>query len=119
MITDVDKVVANLKIIKIMKSVGKKDKEIADYLGLKTTRFLEIIGSDDYLKQIYEDAQTHLASDIEKKFLENVFTQLDDGDNTDAKWVLERTTSKYQKTEKHDINIRDIDSVIRENEKAK
>jgi len=109
-----DKIIQNLKIITIMKSCGKTDREIAKYLGIGVGELLETIGSDMYLTEVYEKAQDKLASDIEVKFIENVLTQLEEGDNTDAKWILERVTKKYQKTDKHDVTIRSIDDIILE-----
>lgn len=108
-----DKIVQNLKIIKIMKATGYKDKEIADYVGVSIKDFLTVIEGDQYLKEVWEEAQEKLATDIERKFLENVLTQLDMGDNTDAKWLLERTHKKYNKKDTLDVNIKSIDDIIR------
>lgn len=108
-----DKIVQNLKVIKIMKSTGYTDKEIAHYCGVSIKDFLTIIGGDVYLKEVWEKAQEKLATDIERKFLENVLDQLDNGDNTDAKWLLERTNQKYNKKETLDVNIKSIDDIIR------
>lgn len=108
-----DIVVQNLKVITIMKSCGYKDKEIADYLGIKITDLLETIAGDSYLTETYEKAQEKLASDIEKKFIENTLEQLESGDNTDAKWILERTSKKYQKKEQVDVSVTSIDDIIR------
>ena len=99
-----------------MKSSGYTDKEIADYLSVKVVDLLKVIDEDTYLKEVWELAQDKLASDIEKKFLENVLTQLDDGDNTDAKWLLERTHKKYNKKDVLDVNIKSIDDIIRGDE---
>jgi hypothetical protein len=107
-------VIQNLKIVKIMKSCNYTDHEIAKQLGIGVKEFLDIIESDAYLKEVYEKAQEKVATEIEQKFLENVMMQLDRGDNTDAKWVLERTNKRYQKREIVDMNIRTIDDVIRE-----
>lgn len=109
-----DRIIHNLKIIKIMKSVGYKDKEIADYVGLSVKEFVDIVFGDEYLREVYEHASEKLASDIERKFLENVTQQLEDGDNTDAKWLMERTNKKYTKKDAIDITLRSIDDVIRE-----
>ena len=108
-----DRIIHNLKIIKIMKSTGYKDKEIADYLNVSVKDLLTAIESDQYLKEVWEQAQEKLASDIERKFLENVLTQLDMGDNTDAKWLLERTSKKYNKKDQLDVTIKSIDDIIR------
>ena len=97
-----------------MKSCAYSDSDIADYMGLGVKEFIDIIQGDEYLKGVYESAQEKLASDIEKKFLENVLTNLDNGDNTDAKWILERTSKKYTKKDTVDVNIRSIDDIIRE-----
>lgn len=111
-----DRIIQNLKVIKIMKSTGYTDKEIADYLTIGVTSFLKAIDEDIYLKEVYEQAQEKLASDIEKRFLENVLTQLDEGDNTDAKWLLERTSKKYSKRDTLDVNLKTIDDIIRGDE---
>jgi orotate phosphoribosyltransferase-like protein len=108
-----DRIVQNLKIIKIMKATGYTDKEIADYVSVSIKDFLAIIDGDVYLKEVYEKAQEKLATDIEKKFLENVMDQLDMGDNTDAKWLLERTNKKYNKKDQLEVNIKSIDDIIR------
>lgn len=96
-----------------MKATGYKDREIADYVGISVKDFLTVIESDQYLKEVWEEAQEKLATDIERKFLENVLVQLDMGDNTDAKWLLERTHKKYNKKETLDVNIKSIDDIIR------
>lgn len=114
-----DIIVQNLKVITIMKSCGYKDKEIADYLGIKITELLETIGADSYLTEVYEKAQEKLASDIERKFVENTLAQLENGDNTDAKWILERTSKKYQKKEQVDVSVTSIDDIIRGQIKVK
>jgi hypothetical protein len=75
--------------------------------------FLEIIAGDSYLTEVYSKAQEKLASEIEKRFLENTMVQLDNGDNTDAKWILERTHKRYQKKDQLDVNLTSIDDVIR------
>ena len=106
-------IIQNLKLITIMKATGKTDKEIADYLGLKTKEFLEAIAGDTYLTEVWEKAQDKLVSDIEQKFLENTLLQLENGDNTDAKWILERTSKKYQKKDQVDVSITSIDDIIR------
>ena len=109
----IDKVIQNLKVITIMKSCGYKDKEIADYVGVTITELLETIAGDSYLNDIWERASEHLASEIEKKFIENTLEQLGQGDNTDAKWILERTHKKYQKKDQVEVNIASIDDIIR------
>jgi Fe2+ transport system protein B len=106
--------VMNLKQIKIMKSCGYTDQEIAKSLGIKVTEFLSEIGEDEYLKEVYDTAAQKVVTEIEEKFLKNVFTSLEAGDNTDAKWLLERLNKKYQKTDKMDVTLRTIDDVIRE-----
>lgn len=96
-----------------MKATGKTDKEVADYLGLKVKDFLEVIAGDAYLTEVWEKAQDKLVSDIEQKFLENTLLQLEEGDNTDAKWILERTSKKYQKKDQLDVSVTSIDDIIR------
>lgn len=96
-----------------MKSCGYKDKDIADYIGVTPTELLEAIAADSYLSDIWEKASERLATEIEKKFIENTMAQLENGDNTDAKWILERTHKKYQKKDQVDINVTSIDDIIR------
>jgi len=108
-----DRIVQNLKIIKIMKATGYTDKEVADYVNMSVKDFLAIMDGDQYLKEVWEQAGEKLATEIEKKFLENVLLQLDMGDNTDAKWLLERTNKKYNKKDTLDVNIKSIDDIIR------
>lgn len=110
----VDKIIHNLKIITIMKSSGKSDAEIASYLGMKPIRMLELIQGDEFLKNKWEKASESVASEIEIKFLENVMLQLESGDNTDAKWYLERATRKYAKKEQVELSVKSIDDIIRE-----
>jgi len=109
----IDNIIQNLKVIIIMKATNRTDKEIADYLGLKTKDLLEAIASDAYLTEVWEKAQDKLVSDIEQKFLENTLLRLEEGDNTDAKWILERTSKKYQKKDQVDVSITSIDDIIR------
>ena len=96
-----------------MKATGYTDREISDYVGVSVKDFLTVIESDQYLKEVWEQASEKLATEIEKKFLENVLLQLDMGDNTDAKWLLERTNKKYNKKDTLDVNIKSIDDIIR------
>jgi hypothetical protein len=98
-----------------MKSTGHTDAEIAKYLGISLVDFLEAIESDYYLSEVYKQASEKLASEIEAKFLENVMNQLEAGDNTDAKWILERTSNKYSKKDKLELTVRSIDDIIKEN----
>jgi len=111
--TNIDKIIANLKIITIMKSCGYKDKDIADYVGITTPELLETIASDNYLKEKWDKASETLGSEIERKFIENTLEQLENGDNTDAKWILERTHKKYQKKDQIDVSVTSIDDIIR------
>jgi len=110
---NIDKIIQNLKVIIIMKATNHNDKEIADYLGMPTGDMLNLIQGDAYLSSVWEKAQEKLVSDIERKFLENTLQQLESGDNTDAKWILERTSKKYQKKEQVDVNVGSIDDIIR------
>lgn len=109
----IEKIIQNIKIVKIMKSSKYTDKEIANYLGISVKDMIEAIESDDYIKEIYNQAQEKLANDIEKMFLENVVSQLEEGDTTDAKWLLERTTAKYSKKDQVEVNVKSIDDIIR------
>jgi hypothetical protein len=109
----IDKIVQNLKIITIMKSCGYKDKDISDYVGITTNELLETIAQDSYLTDVWERASERLASEIERKFIENTLAQLDNGDNTDAKWILERTNKKYQKKDQVEVSVTSIDDIIR------
>lgn len=102
-----------------MKSCKYTDKEIADFLGLSIRDFLDTVESDTYIKEVYEQAGEKVASEIESKFLTQVIEKLDSGDTLDAKWVLERTNSKYQKKEQLEINHKGIDEIIREKEDEK
>ena len=47
-----EKIIQNLKILKIMKATGYKDSEISTAIGVTTKDLLDIIGSDDYLQEI-------------------------------------------------------------------
>ena len=108
-----NKIIQNIIVITIMKSTNFTDKEIADYVGVPIKDFLDIIAGDNYLNEVYQKAQEKLASEIEKKFLENTLAQLEGGDNTDAKWILERTHKKYQKKDQLDVSLTSIDDIIR------
>ena len=108
-----DRILQNLKVIKAMKAAGYTDREIARYCGMNVTTFLKMINEDDYLKEVYENAQDKLTAEIEAKFLEKVMEKLEEGDTTDAKWVLERTTDKYNKKDKVDLSVKTIDDIIK------
>lgn len=109
-----DNIVQNLKIILAMKATNHTDKEIANYLKITTTELHEVIASDTYLSESWDKSAEKLANDIESKFIKNTLDQLDKGDNTDAKWILERTNPKYQKKDNINLNIKSIDEIIRE-----
>lgn len=111
----IDKITQNLRLMKIMKSSGYTDSEIASYLGISTREFLEAIEEEEYLKSVYEAASETLASELEAEFLKKVFSNLDAGKTEDAKWVLERTSKKYQKKDQVELNIKSIDEIIKEN----
>lgn len=110
---NITKVIQNLKTITIMRSSQYSDAKIAKFLGMTVKTFLQIIESDDYLRETYKNAADEVTSEIEAKFLEEVFKQLEVGLTKDAKWYLERTTDKYNKTEVHDVTVKSIDDVIR------
>ena len=108
------KLTQNLKVATIMKATGRTDSEIATYCGITTTEFLEIVDNDAYLKEIFENASSKVATEIEQKFLEKVLSKLDDGDTTDAKFFLERTTHKYSRKDNIAVSGElSIDEVIR------
>ena len=77
--------------------------------GIALARAL-VVGGEQILNN---EAALKLASEIERKFVENTLAQLDNGDNTDAKWILERTNKKYQKKDHVDVSIASIDDIIR------
>jgi hypothetical protein len=110
----ITKVTNNLKVMKIMKASGRTDREIAEYMGIDVKTFNDVVNGDDYIKEVYEKAQTYLVSEIENKFLENVMEELDGGNNDNAKWVLERLNPKYAKKEQVEISVKTIDDIIRE-----
>lgn len=111
---DYEKIIMNIKILKIMKASGYKDTEIAKYIGVTTKELLDAVANDDYIRGIWDKAQEELVSEIEAKFLTNVMAQLEDGDNGDAKWVLERLNKKYQKKETVEMTVKSIDDIINE-----
>ncbi len=113
---DFDKVQQNLKVVITKKSVGFTDKEIAKSLDMTTQQFLDTINSDEYLKDCYENASAKVAKEIEESFIENIKSQLATGDNTDAKWYLERTTAKYSKKEQLSLTTKSIDEINREHD---
>lgn len=115
---EINKVIQNVKIIKIMKSCGYRDADIAKYVNLSIKTFLNVIEGDEYLRDVYKNAQEILASDIEKKFIENMLASMENGDNTDAKWMMERTNPKYAKKDTIDLHVRSIDEVILEKDKG-
>ena len=83
---------------------------------MPTAVFLETINSDEYLKDCYNNAAQKVAQEIEESFIENIKAQLESGDNTDAKWYLERTTAKYSKKETINLSNKSIDEIIREHD---
>ena len=108
------KLTQNLKVATIMKATGRTDSEIATYCGITTKEFLEIVENDGYLKAIFENAGSKVATEIEQKFLEKVLSKLDEGDTTDAKFFLERTTHKYSRKDNIAVSGElSIDEVIR------
>lgn len=109
-----NKVIANVKVIVAMKSAGKTDGEIAKYLGMRVTNFLEIIEGDEYLREVYEKAGEKLGSEIESEFLIRVMEKLEEGKTEDARWYLERTNAKYQRKDSVNLSITSIDEVIRQ-----
>lgn len=113
----INKIMQNIKSITIMKSAGKSDKEIAQFINTDTATFLNCIESEPYLKEVYENASAKFASELEDKFLNKVMESLEEGDTTDAKWVLERTTQKYSKKETLNLNHKTIDEIINEHDK--
>jgi hypothetical protein len=111
-----DVLIQNLRLMTIMKSVGRTDREICEAIGIEVKDFLEILDNDDYLREKYERAQDKVVTEVEEKFLLSVLLKLEDGETTDAKWLLERTSGKYQKNEKLEVTVRSIDDIIRERE---
>jgi len=114
------KLIQNLKVAKIMKATNKTDSEIATYCGISTKEFLDIVENDDYLKDIFENASEKIASEIELKFLEKVFSKLEEGDTADAKFVLERTTHKYSRKDNIAVTgSMSIDEIVRKQDDGK
>lgn len=109
-----DTVIQNLKIIKTMKAVGRTDREIVEYLGIKMREFLDVLESDEYIREIYANAGDEYLKDLEEGFLLGVMQKIDEGKLDDAKWTLERLNPKYNKTEKVAVDIKSIDELIRE-----
>lgn len=96
-----------------MKASGYTDAEVARAVGVSTKELLDVVGADDYVKSVWEQASERVATEIERKFLESVFDKLESGDTADAKWYLERRSGKYQKKESLDVNVQSIDDIIR------
>lgn len=104
----------NLKLIKILKSSGKTDREIAEALGLKITEFTRVLSEDNYIKEVYEKAQEKVLSDIESKFVQTMLAKLEANDTADAKWYLEKTSNKFAKKEQLTVTTKTIDDIVRE-----
>lgn len=104
----------NLKLIKILKSSGKTDREIAEALGIKITEFMKVLSEDDYIKEVYEKAQDKVVSEVEAKFVETMLAKLEAQDTADAKWYLEKTSGKYAKKEQITVTTKTIDDIVRE-----
>lgn len=104
----------NLKLIKILKSSGKTDREIAEALGLKITEFTRVLSEDDYIKEVYDKAQEKVLSDIEAKFVQTMLAKLEANDTADAKWYLEKTSNKFAKKEQLTVTTKTIDDIVRE-----
>lgn len=109
-------VIQNLKIIKLMKSCGYTDRDIAEKIGLTVKSFLEIIDEDEYLHEVYEHAQDKIASEIEEKFVNQIIESLEVGKTDDAKWYLQKVKSKFGKDNSITVNIKTIDDIIREHD---
>lgn len=110
------KLIQNLKVAKIMKATGYKDSEIATQVGISTKDFLEIVGNDDYLTEIFKNAVEKVASEVERKFLEKMMEKLEEGDTQDAKFFMERTMPRYSRKENVQVTGGlSIDEVIRRN----
>jgi len=103
----------NVKLFKVMKATNYTDSEIAAAIGISVKDYLDIINANPFLKDIYEKSQEKLITEIERGFIDNTLKKLKSGDNTDAKWILERRHSAYQKTDKVDVNVTGIDEIIR------
>lgn len=96
-----------------MKSSGRTDREICEYLGISIKMYMDRLESDEYLRQMIENAEEKYQSEIEEKFKGEMEKKLDNGDTGDAKWFLERTNKKYQKNDKVELQVEGIDEVIR------
>lgn len=112
-----EKIIANLKPIILMKASGKTDREIADYVGMPVKTFLDKIESEPYIKEQWENATDRFVSDIEMKFLQRLEEEVEMGEMSNAKWFLERRSEKYKKNETVDVNVRSIDDIIKEKDK--
>lgn len=106
-------VMQNLKLIKILKSSGKTDREIAKILDIKLSEFMKVLSEDDYIKEVYDNAQDKMISEVEAKFLEKVLEKLEEGETADAKWYLEKTSTKYTKKEQVSVTMQSIDDIVR------
>ncbi|MDA3931705.1 MAG: hypothetical protein PF513_03120 [Tenericutes bacterium] len=115
-----EKLTQNLRMAKIMKATGYKDTEIATEIGISIKDYLEIIGSDDYLKTVMDEAQKQVATEVERKFVEKMMDKLDEGDSKDAMFFLERTVPKYSRKDKVEIGGSvSIDDIIKQHDKGK
>lgn len=107
-----DMFIQNLKTIITLKSSGISDADIAERVGIPLREFLIIKDSDDYIKEKYSVAGDTFNNELEANFKAVMLAKLNKGDTTDAKWLMERTNSKF--TEKKTIDMTmSIDDIIK------
>lgn len=106
-------VINKLKLIIALKSSGATDRDICRAIDITMPLYLRVLENDEYIREKIENAEMSYAMELETKFKAVTMKKLDEGDTTDAKWILERTVDKYKKTEKVDITVRTIDDIIR------
>lgn len=104
----------NLKLIKVLKATNHTDREIASKVGVKVSDLIEMVETDEYFREIYENASGKVINEIEAEYLQKTLENIGEGKMEDARFVLTKRHPDYKADNKIEISVKSIDDIIRE-----
>lgn len=104
-----------IKDIAVMASNGVKDEEIRRIYGLTKKEYREL--GKGYIGQVIREGRRGICIEMERKLVENIGKELDEGISDGARWYLERVRPEiFSAKGRLEVDVKGIESIIKAKE---
>ena len=104
-----------IKDIAVLSSNGVSDEEIRKIYGLTKREYKEIMKG--YIGEIIRGGRKGICIEMERKLVENIGKELDEGINDNARWYLERVRPEiFSSKGRLEVDVKGIESIIKAKE---